>query len=74
MDQNLTPNASILKSCFFTLINHTSMPEPCVPTQSQVEEECVQSAGGWVVCWVERDVQLAGVTVAQCAEWLMKGL
>lgn len=66
MDQSLKPNTSVLKH--FPLINHTSMPEPHIPTQSQVEEAHVCRVQVWVVCWVERGVQLVGVTVAQCAE------
>lgn len=50
MDQSLNHNASVLKH-FFPLINHTTVPEPCIPTQSQVEEEHVCRVQVWVVCW-----------------------
>lgn len=50
------------------MINRTSVPELCVPTQSQVEEVHVCRVQVWVDWWVERGVQLVGVTVAQCVE------
>lgn len=57
MDQSSKPNTAILKRL-------SSIPEPCIPTQSQVEEERVCRVQVWVVCWErERGVQLVGVTV-----------
>lgn len=37
------------------------MPEPHIPTQSQVEKEHVCRVQVWVVCWGESGVQLHGV-------------
>lgn len=69
MDQSLNPNASVLKLLFFLSDKPTHhVPDPCIPTQSQVEEEHVRRVQVWVVCWVESGVQLVEVRVAQCAE------
>lgn len=66
----------LFSSPFFFLSDKPNrhVPDPCIPTQSQVEEERVCRVQVWVVCWVESGVQLVEVRVAQCAEWLMRVL
>lgn len=67
MDHSLKPNTSVLKR-FSSDKPRQHAGALYSHTESSGGGVCVCRVQVWVVCWVERGVQLVGVTVAQCAE------